>query len=59
MLDDRAKLLLIRDSMTLHRSDGALVRVTTPIGAGEQTSADEAASYVRSLYPSLTRHLPE
>jgi EpsI family protein len=55
----RAKFLLIRDSVALHRSDGALVRVTTPIGASEQASADEAASFARALYPSLTRQLPE
>lgn len=55
----RAKFLLIRDSVELHRSDGALVRVTTPMSSGEQTAADEAASFVRVLYPSLTRQLPE
>jgi EpsI family protein len=55
----RAKFLLIGDSVALHRSDGALVRVTTPIAASELASAAEAASFVRVLYPSLTRQLPE
>jgi EpsI family protein len=55
----RARLLLIRDSVTLHRSDGALVRVTSPIAGSEGASAGEAASFVRALYPSLTRQLPE
>ena len=54
----RNKLLLVQDALTLHRSDGALVRVTTPILARTAPTADLAA-FVRTLYPALTHHLPE
>jgi EpsI family protein len=54
----RNKLLLVQDALTLHRSDGALVRVTTPVLASTAPTAD-LASFIRTLYPILTRHLPE
>lgn len=55
----RNKLLLVRDALTVHRSDGALVRVTAPIAAGDPRSAAEMDSFIRTVYPSLTEHLPE
>jgi EpsI family protein len=54
----RNKLLLVQDALTLHRSEGALVRVTTPVLARDARSTDLAA-FIRALYPILTRHLPE
>jgi EpsI family protein len=57
--DYRNKVLLVRDALALHRSDGALVRVTTPMLPGDGRSADDAASFIRALYLPLTQHLPE
>jgi EpsI family protein len=54
----RNRLLLVQDSLTLHRSDGALVRVTAPVLAGNASSA-EVTAFIRALHPTLTRHLPE
>jgi len=54
----RNRLLLVQDSLTLHRSDGALVRVTAPVVA-DNTSAAEVTAFIRALYPILTRYLPE
>jgi EpsI family protein len=54
----RNKLLLVHDALTLHRSDGALVRVTAPVLPRIARSADLAA-FIRALYPILARHLPE
>jgi EpsI family protein len=54
----RNKLLLVQDALTLHRSDGALVRITAPIRPGNAQSAD-ITSFVRALYQALTQHLPE
>ena len=54
----RNKLLLVQDALTLHRSDGALVRVTTPILARNAPTA-VLAGFIRTLYPILTHHLPE
>jgi len=52
------KLLLMRDSLTLHRSDGALVRVVTPASGGLDGSAD-ALAFITALYPALVNHLPQ
>jgi len=52
------KLRLIGDALRLHRSDGALVRLVSPVARGSATSAD-AESFIAALYPQLTRHLPE
>ncbi|PYQ70227.1 MAG: EpsI family protein [Acidobacteria bacterium] len=54
----RNRLMLVHDALTLHRSDGALVRVTAPIIVGATRAADLPA-FIRALYPVLTRHLPE
>jgi len=56
--DYRNKFLLIRDAMLLHRSDGALVRVTTPwpLARGE---SEKSTSFVAALYSALSAHLPE
>ena len=54
----RNKLLLVQDALTLHRSDGALVRVTAPVRT-DGSAAAAVASFIRELFPVLTRHLPE
>lgn len=53
------KLLLVRDSIALHRSDGAIVRVTAGALRGNPGAAREAAAFIATLYPALTAHLPE
>jgi EpsI family protein len=54
----RNRLLLVRDALTLHRSDGALVRITAPLLPLNARPAD-LAGFIRALYPILTQHLPE
>ena len=56
--DYRNKFLLVRDAILLHRSDGALVRVTTPWPVDAEESGHPAA-FVRALYSTLTQQLPE
>ena len=55
------KYYLISDSVRLHRTDGALVRVVVPILPGED--ADAAAErigvrFVQSLFPVLPEYVP-
>lgn len=52
------KLLLVRDGLTLHRSDGALVRVTADV-PNSAAGGDEAAAFIQDIYPALVAHLPE
>ena len=50
------KVLLVHDALRLHRSDGALVRVTVPAAPG---AADDASSFIRAMFSPLAQHLPE
>jgi len=55
-----AKYYLVADSIIMNRSDGSLVRVTTPMFAGE--SPDEAERrllpFVASIVPQLPTYIP-
>jgi EpsI family protein len=56
-----AKFWLTADALTRDRTDGALVRVTTPIGdAGRNLGAAErrAAGFVETVFPRLSRFIP-
>ncbi len=55
-----AKIYLVTDAIRLHRTDGALVRVITPIGSGEGTpgARTRAEKFAAQLIPSLPRFIP-
>ncbi len=55
-----AKWFLFWDSLTRNRSDGALVRLVTPVGEGESSSTADAdlARFTAELEPVLERHVP-
>lgn len=56
-----AKIYMITDAVRLNRTDGALVRVTTPISSGEGTGGarDRAEAFVGQLAPLLPRFIPD
>ena len=56
----KAKIYLVADAMRLNRTDGALVRVITPIDAKEDTSSARARAeaFVAQLAPTLPRFIP-
>ena len=59
--DYMAKIDVVYDSLTIGRTDGALVRFVTPIGRGE-TEADADArmqGLMAELLPRLPRFIPE
>jgi EpsI family protein len=56
--DYASKAYLVIDALRLHRSDGALVRVITPLGSREVTADRAAAEFVRVLRPMLDGYLP-
>lgn len=57
--DYASKVYLVVDSLRLHRSDAALVRVIAPI-SGDVAAVERAtAGFVRSLYPVLGHFIPE
>ena len=55
-----SKWYLFTDALLKNRTDGALVRLTTPIGAAEnERDADRRLqSFIRELEPRLTQYLP-
>ncbi len=56
-----AKYYLVADSIRMNRSDGALVRVTTPISAGESVDAAQQRlmPFVAAIVPQLQNYIPE
>ena len=55
-----AKFYLVTDSIRLNRSDGSLVRVTTPLRPGETTGAAQArlVSFAGEFSPRLDQYVP-
>jgi EpsI family protein len=55
-----SKLYMVYDAMRLNRTDGAMVRVITPIrDRGEEAAAAGLANaFVQQMFPSLSRLLP-
>ena len=56
-----AKIYMVTDAMRLNRTDGALVRVITPIDPREDTSAAKARdeAFTAQLAPMLPRFIPD
>ena len=55
-----AKFYLVADSMRLNRSDGSMVRVTTPLRAGESADAAQQRllSFAGGVVPLLNQYVP-
>jgi EpsI family protein len=55
-----AKFYTVWDSATEGRSDGALIRVTTPIasGGGEAVAEQRLRDFLELMLPILPRHVP-
>ena len=57
----KAKIYMVTDAMRLNRTDGALLRVITPIGSKENTSGARARAeaFTAQLAPLLPRFIPD
>jgi exosortase D (VPLPA-CTERM-specific) len=53
-----AKGYLIWDAMTRHRTDGSLVRISTPIVGSEEDAYRHALDFLKVAWRPLTEHLP-
>ena len=54
-----ARIQMMKNSMMRHRTDGALVRVSSPVyGSVEDTSA-RLVRYIQAMYPILGQYLPD
>jgi EpsI family protein len=56
-----AKIYMVADAMRMNRTDGALVRVITPMAPSEDTAAakERAEAFTRQLAPLLPRFIPD
>ncbi len=54
------KWYLLWDALNISRTDGALVRLTTPVPAGTQVKDAEARlqDFLRSIYPQFDQYVP-
>jgi EpsI family protein len=52
------KLLLMLDAGRLHRTNGGLVRLITPIVGAPKVAEDELMAFATALLPLLPRYLP-
>jgi len=59
--DYASKVYLVYDAIRLNRSDGAMVRVVSPVSSSERGDAAaeaRATEFVQMLLPLLDKHLP-
>jgi EpsI family protein len=54
----KAKIALVRNSIFRHRSDGAIVRISTPVSGDVSTAWALLLEYIRLMYPKLHGFLP-
>jgi EpsI family protein len=55
-----AKFYLVADSMRLNRSDGSLIRVTTPLRVGETSDSAQQRllSFAGNVVPIINNYVP-
>ncbi len=53
-----AKLAMVKSAMTRNRTDGALVRVSSPVYTTVAEVSDRLVAYIQAMYPLLVDYLP-
>ena len=55
-----ARFYLVTDAIRMNRTDGALIRIITPIEEGENSKSAEqrAVTFVQHIFPSLGEYVP-
>lgn len=53
-----AKFFLVWDAMRHNRSDGAIVRISTPIREAPEAAQEHVRRFVQDMWPLLRAHLP-
>jgi EpsI family protein len=54
-----AKIQMVRSAIFRNRTDGALVRVSSPVSGGVTDTTERLVRYVQALYPLLGEYLPD
>ena len=53
-----ARMEMMKNSVVRHRTDGALVRVSSPVYGNVQQTSDRLVQYIQAMYPVLGEYLP-
>lgn len=54
-----AKVQMVKNSIVRHRTDGSLVRLTSPVYGSVQETSNLLVGYVQAMYPILGEYLPD
>lgn len=54
-----AKIELVRGAIAHNRTDGALVRISSPVSGGVQETTHRLMTFVQTLHPLLNEYLPD
>jgi EpsI family protein len=54
-----ARIAMMKNSIVNHRTDGALVRISSPVYGSAQETSDLLVKYIQDLYPILGKYLPD
>src|SRR5262245_15201995 len=53
-----ARVEMVKNSIVRHRTDGALVRLSSPVYGSPQDASDRLVKYIQAMYPILGDYLP-
>jgi EpsI family protein len=53
------RVQMVKDSILRHRTDGALVRVSSAVYGSVQDTSDRLETYIQAMYPLLSEYLPD
>jgi EpsI family protein len=54
-----ARIEMVKSAVVKNRTDGALVRVISPVYGSVRETSDRLVAYVQELYPILAEYLPD
>jgi EpsI family protein len=53
-----ARVTMVKNALVRNRTDGAIVRVMSPVYGGTRETSDRLGMYIQALYPALGDYLP-
>jgi EpsI family protein len=54
-----ARVQMVKNSIVRHRTDGALVRISSPVYGGVEETSGRLVRYIQAMYPILGQYLPD
>jgi EpsI family protein len=54
-----ARIAMVKSALVRHRTDGAIVRVMSPVYGSARETSERLIAYVQAMYPVLGEYLPD